>query len=434
MRFRTRTVGLACAVAAWLLFPEPAAAQSLDSGDTAWMAVSTVLVLFLTIPGLALFYGGMVRASSVVSVMSQCFGIACLVTILWVVVGYSLAFGDSLLVLGDVSKIFYQGVSEHVLWGTIPESVFATFQLAFAIAAAALYVGTFVERTRFTSVLVFTAFWSLLVYAPITHWIWGGGWLGRMGLMDYAGGIVVNVTAGTTALMAIIILGPRPGFPEQVSPPHNIPLTMTGAGMLWLGWMGFSGGSAVAADGNATLAMAVTHMSASAGAFTWLLLERARHGRPKALGAAIGMVAGLAAVTPAAGFVGPVGALVIGTSAGLLCFATAAFFRNVLGLDDSMDVVSAHLIGGVLGAMLAGVLSSRALGLLGGQEDIFIFGQLRVQLIGVLAAVTYTAAMSWLILRIINCRPVSATTFADGMDATNHEEQGYVLENGRRSK
>ena len=379
-----------------------ASGQSLDSGDTAWMATSTALVLFMTIPGLALFYGGMVRAKSFVSVMMQCFAITCLVTILWLVAGYSLAFGDSLGMVGDLSKVFYAGVGEDVLWGTIPESIFATFQLTFAIITPALIVGTFVERVRFSAVLLFTAFWTLLVYAPVAHWVWGGGWLGNLGVLDFAGGIVVHTTAGTAALVAVMVFGPRHGFPEKIPQPHNVALSVAGAGMLWVGWLGFNGGSAIAADGNAALAITATHIAAASGAFTWMMLEWLRYGKPSAIGAVTGMVAGLATVTPSAGFVGPMGALVIGGSAGGLCLVAVRLLKQTLKIDDSLDVVGVHLVGGVLGTILAGVFASKSLGVFGGQEDISILSQLGVQIFGLVVTVFYTGVVTWVILAIVN--------------------------------
>ena len=418
-------------LAALLLSPVDAFAQSLDSGDTAWLATATVLVLFMTVPGLALFYGGMVRAGSVVSVMLQCFAIACLVTILWLVAGYSLAFGDSLALVGALNRLLYSGVGEDVLWGSIPEPIFATFQLTFAIITSALLVGTFVERLRFSAVLLFTAFWTLLVYAPVTHWIWGGGWLGTIGVLDFAGGIVVHVTAGATALVAILVLGPRPGFPARVPPPHNLTLTIAGAAMLWVGWMGFNGGSAVAADGNAGLAIAATQISGAAGAFTWMMLEWRLRGRPSAIGVVTGAIAGLASVTPAAGFVGPGAALLIGMSAGVVCLGAVRMLRNALKWDDSLDVIGVHLVGGALGTVLAGVLAHSAFGLFGGQENFSILRQIPVQLIGVAVTIVYTMAVSWVILAIVNAmvrQRVSEAMLTDGLDKALHDEWGYVLD------
>lgn len=325
--------------------------QSLDSGDTAWMSMSTALVLFMTVPGLALFYGGMVHANSMVSVLMQCFAVTCLVTILWLIAGYTLAFGSSVTVAGDLSKALYAGVGEEVLWGTIPESIFATFHLTFAIITSALIVGTLVERIRFSAVLLFTAFWTLLVYSPVAHWVWGGGWLGELGVLDFAGGLVVHVTAGTASLVAVLVLGPRHGFPGRIPPPHNTTLTVAGGAILWVGWLGFNGGSAIAADGNATLAIAVTQIAAAAGALAWMILEWVRRGKPRVLGAVTGMIAGLASVTPAAGFVGPAGALVIGALSGALCLLAAEFLGKALRIDDSLDVVAVHLVGGILGTI-----------------------------------------------------------------------------------
>ncbi len=427
----TKTIVGAILATALLITPVDVSAQSLDSGDTAWLATATVLVLFMTIPGLALFYGGMVRAGSVVSVMLQCFAITCVVSILWFIAGYSLAFGDSLGIVGTLNRILYSGLGEDVLWGSIPEPTFAMFQLTFAIITSALLVGTFVERLRFSAVLLFTAFWTLLVYAPVTHWVWGGGWLGTIGVLDFAGGIVVHVTAGATALVAILVLGPRPGFPARVPRPHNLPLSIAGAGMLWVGWMGFNGGSAIAADGNAGLAMAVTHISAAAGAFTWMMLEWLRRGRPSALGTITGAVAGLATITPAAGFVGPGAALLIGISAGSVCLGAVTMLRNVLKWDDSLDVIGVHLAGGALGTLLTSVLANSALGLFGGQESFSILRQIPVQLIGVVVTVIYTMAVSWVILAIVNAmvrQRVSETTLAEGLDAAVHDEWGYVLD------
>ena len=404
--------------------------ESLDGGDTAWVLTSTALVLFMTIPGLALFYAGMVRANSVLSVLLQCFAITCLVTILWLIAGYSLAFGNSLTVVGDLSKFLYNGVGEDALSGTIPESIFATFQLTFAIITPALIVGAFVERIRFSAVLLFTAFWSLLVYAPIAHWVWGGGWLGEIGLMDFAGGTVVHITAGTAAVVAAVVLGPRRGFPEQTQPPHNMTLTVAGAAMLWVGWFGFNGGSALAANGDAAMALTVTHISAAAGAFTWMMIEWIRYGKPSALGAVTGMVAGLGTITPASGYVGPAGALVIGIAAGTVCFFATNFMKRTLKIDDSLDVFPVHAVGGALGTILTAVFASTALGVFSGQEEISIPSQLGVQAIGVLATVGYTAVGTWIILKIVGALVglrVSDEQETEGLDLVFHNERGYTL-------
>ena len=405
--------------------------DALDSGDSAWILTSTALVLFMTIPGLALFYGGLVRANNVLSVLLQCFAITCMVTILWLVAGYSLAFGDTVGgAFGSLSKYLYNGVMESSLSGTIPESIFATFQLTFAIITPALIIGAFAERMRFSAVLLFTALWSLLIYSPVAHWVWGGGWLGDMGLMDFAGGTVVHVTAGTAAVVAAMVLGPRRGFPGHVQPPHNMTLTVAGAAMLWVGWFGFNGGSALAANGDAAMALTVTHISAAAGAFTWMLIEWLRYGKPSALGAVTGMVAGLGTITPASGFVGPAGALVIGIAAGAVCLFATTFMKQKLKIDDTLDVFPVHGVGGALGTILTGVFASSALGVFSGQEGISIPSQLGVQALGVLVVVAYTAIGTWVLLKITGAvvgNRVSDEEETEGLDLVAHNERGYIL-------
>ena len=417
------SVALFGGVAAW--------GDALDSGDSAWILTSTALVLFMTIPGLALFYGGLVRANNVLSVLLQCFAITCMVTILWLVAGYSLAFGDTVGgAFGSLSKYLYNGVAESSLNGTIPESIFATFQLTFAIITPALIIGAFAERMRFSAVLLFTALWSLLIYSPVAHWVWGGGWLGDLGLMDFAGGTVVHVTAGTAAVVAAMVLGPRRGFPGHVQPPHNMTLTVAGAAMLWVGWFGFNGGSALAANGDAAMALTVTHISAAAGAFTWMLIEWLRYGKPSALGAVTGMVAGLGTITPASGFVGPAGALVIGIAAGAVCLFATTFMKQKLKIDDTLDVFPVHGVGGALGTILTGVFASSALGVFSGQEGISIPSQLGVQALGVLVVVAYTAAGTWLLLKITGAvvgNRVSDEEETEGLDLVAHNERGYIL-------
>ena len=405
--------------------------DSLDSGDSAWILTSTALVLFMTIPGLALFYGGLVRANNVLSVLLQCFAITCMVTILWLVAGYSLAFGHTVGgAFGSLSKYLYNGVMESSLNGTIPESIFATFQLTFAIITPALIIGAFAERMRFSAVLLFTALWSLLIYSPVAHWVWGGGWLGDMGLMDFAGGTVVHVTAGTAAVVAAMVLGPRRGFPGHVQPPHNMTLTVAGAAMLWVGWFGFNGGSALAANGDAAMALTVTHISAAAGAFTWMLIEWLRYGKPSALGAVTGMVAGLGTITPASGFVGPAGALVIGIAAGAVCLFATTFMKQKLKIDDTLDVFPVHGVGGALGTILTGVFASSALGVFSGQEGISIPSQLGVQALGVLVVVAYTAVGTWVLLKVTGAvvgNRVSDEEETEGLDLVAHNERGYIL-------
>ena len=406
------------------------AADTLDGGDTAWILTATALVLFMTIPGLSLFYAGLVRVRNVLSVLMQCFTIVCVVTILWLIVGYSLAFDDGLPIVGGLSKAMFAGVGEDAMSGTIPESAFATFQLTFAIITVALIVGGFAERMRFSSVLIFSTLWLLLVYAPICHWVWGGGWLGQMGLLDFAGGTVVHITAGTAAVVAAIVIGSRRGFPEQIMVPHNMTLTVAGAGMLWVGWFGFNGGSALASNGDAAMAITVTHISAAAGAFTWMVAEWIRYGKPSALGAVTGMVAGLGTITPASGFVGPAGALVIGIAAGFVCFVATNFMKRTLKIDDSLDVFPVHGVGGALGTILTGVFASNALGIFGGQQDIAIGTQVGIQAVGVFATVAYTAIATFIILKIVDVvtgNRVTEEQETEGLDLVLHNERGYDL-------
>ena len=406
------------------------AADTLDGGDTAWILTATALVLFMTIPGLSLFYAGLVRARNVLSVLMQCFTIVCVVTILWLIVGYSLAFDDGLPVVGGLSKVMFAGVGEDAMSGTIPESSFATFQLTFAIITVALIVGGFAERMRFSSVLIFSTLWLLLVYAPICHWVWGGGWLGELGLLDFAGGTVVHITAGTAAVVAAIVVGSRRGFPEQNMVPHNMTLTVAGAGMLWVGWFGFNGGSALASNGDAAMAITVTHISAAAGAFTWMVAEWIRYGKPSALGAVTGMVAGLGTITPASGFVGPAGALVIGIAAGFVCFVATNFMKRKLRIDDSLDVFPVHGVGGALGTILTGVFASNALGIFSGQQDIAIGTQVGIQAVGVFATVAYTAIATFIILKIVDVvtgNRVTEEQETEGLDLVMHNERGYDL-------
>jgi Amt family ammonium transporter len=402
----------------------------MNGGDTAWMLTSTALVLFMTIPGLALFYGGLVRTKNVLSVLMQCFAITCVVSLLWLLAGYSMAFADGNGFIGGLSKMLFAGVTEGALKGTIPETAFSLFQLTFAIITPALVVGGFAERMRFGACLLFAALWFLAVYAPVCHWVWGGGWLGELGVKDFAGGIVVHITAGAGALTAALVLGSRRGFPHQVSPPHNMTLTVAGAGMLWVGWFGFNGGSALAANGDAAMAMLVTHISASAGAFVWLVAEWIRFGKPSALGAVTGMVAGLGTITPASGFVGPAGALVIGLSAGILCFGATNYLKRTLHVDDSLDVFPVHGVGGLLGTLLTGVFASNALGIFSGQDTIEIGHQLGVQAIGAFSTLVYTVVVTFVVLKLVALVTplrVSAEEETEGLDLVLHNERGYDL-------
>ncbi|OUX40351.1 MAG: ammonia channel protein, partial [Proteobacteria bacterium TMED261] len=352
----------------WIAFP--VSAEGLDGGDTAWIMTSTALVLFMTIPGLSLFYAGLVRSRNVLSVLMQCFTITCLMSVLWLVVGYSLAFGDGGSLnqfIGGLGNFLMGGIQEETLSGSIPESNFALFQMTFAIITPALIVGGFAERMRFSAVVIFSAAWLILVYAPVCHWVWGGGWLGDMGLMDFAGGTVVHVTAGVAAIVIAMVIGNRSGFPEQAMPPHNMTMTITGAAMLWVGWFGFNGGSALAANGDAAMAMLVTHISAAAGALTWMTMEWQKYGKPSALGLVTGMVAGLATITPASGYVGPGGALIIGIAGGVICFLATNFIKRTLKIDDSLDVFPVHGVGGALGMLATAIFASSSIGLFSGQ-------------------------------------------------------------------
>ena len=325
--------------------------QELDGANTSWIMTSTALVLFMTIPGLSLFYAGLVRSKNVLSVLMQCFAITCLASIIWLVFGYSIAFGDGgsfNAYFGNLDNILMGNITEGSMAGDIPESVFAMFQMTFAVITPALIVGAFAERMRFSAMLLFSALWLVVVYAPITHWVWGGGWLGEMGLLDFAGGTVVHITAGVAALVAALVIGNRKGFPTQAMPPHNLTITVAGAGMLWVGWFGFNGGSALAANGDAGMAILVTHISAATGSLAWMMMEWIRHGKPSVLGIVTGMVAGLGTITPASGFVGPGGALVIGFSAGIVCYYATQAIKQKFKIDDSLDVFPVHGVGGIL--------------------------------------------------------------------------------------
>jgi Amt family ammonium transporter len=432
MRFLT--VRHSLGLTALLLSPLTALAgeAEMNGADTAWIMTSTALVLFMTLPGLAMFYGGLVRTKNVLSVLMQCFAIAGLASILWLVVGYSLAFGEGNALIGDFSRVLLAGVGRETLSGTIPESIFMLFQMTFAIITPALIIGGFAERMRFSSMLLFSALWLLLVYVPITHWVWGGGWLGAMGLYDFAGGTVVHITAGVAALVAAMVMGPRQGFGTASLMPHNMTMTIAGAGMLWVGWFGFNGGSALASDGNAAMAMLVTHISAATGAMTWMVREWIKFGKPSALGAVTGMVAGLGTITPASGFVGPGGALVIGLLAGAVCFTATNYLKQVLKIDDSLDVFPVHGVGGMLGTLMAGVFASTSLGVFSGYgfaEGISSMGgQLMVQFVGVIATVGFTAVVSFILLKLVDKLiglRVTRDQEIEGLDIVLHEERGY---------
>ena len=419
-----------------LLLPIQAFAEELNGANTSWILTSTALVLFMTIPGLSLFYGGLVRSKNALSVLMQCFSITCLASIIWFAFGYSLAFGNGGSLnsyIGDLSNFFMGNITEESMEGDIPESVFALFQMTFAIITPALIVGAFAERMRFSAMLLFSALWLIVVYAPITHWVWGGGWLGEMGLLDFAGGTVVHITAGVGALVAALVLGNRKGFPQQAMPPHNLTMTVTGAGMLWVGWFGFNGGSALAANGDAGMAMLVTHISAAAGSLAWMMMEWTKHGKPSVLGIVTGMVAGLGTITPASGFVGPAGALVIGLSAGVICYYATQAIKQRFHIDDSLDVFPVHGVGGMLGTLLAGIFASDQLGVFSGQgynEGMNMASQVSVQITGIIATFAYTAVITYLLLKLIDNLLVLRVDEEDeirGLDLVEHDERGYDL-------
>jgi Amt family ammonium transporter len=415
-------------------FAQEAAPPSVNSGDTAWLLTATALVLFMTLPGLALFYGGLVRTKNVLSVLAQCFAITCLVSVMWLVVLYSLAFSEGGPFVGGLSKAMFRGVAEGTVSGTIPETVFAMFQLTFAVITPALVVGAFAERMKFSAMLLFTGLWVLLVYAPVCHWVWASdGWLFKQGLLDFAGGTVVHTTCGIAALVAAVTMGSRNGFPSTPMLPHNMTVVVMGAGMLWVGWFGFNAGSALAANGNAGMAMLVTHMSAAAGALSWMAMEWIRYKRPSVLGIVTGTVAGLATITPASGYVGPGGALVIGLAAGVLCFTATSYMKRVMKIDDSLDVFPVHGIGGMAGTIMAGVFASDALGVFSGQgfaEGMTMGKQLGVQALGVISVAAYTGVLTWVLLKIIDKTlglRVSPEEENVGLDQTQHNERGYDI-------
>ena len=404
----------------------------LSAGDTAWMLTATALVLFMTIPGLSLFYAGMVRAKNVLSVLMQCFTITALMTILWALYGYSIAFGGEGAYWGGLDKLFLRGVTVDSLSGSIPETVFMTFQMTFAIITPALIVGAFAERMKFSAMLWFMGLWLTLVYAPITHWGWGdGGWLGNMGILDFAGGTVVHINAGIAGLVAALVLGKRKGYPTSPMPPHNLGYTMIGAAMLWVGWFGFNAGSELAADGTAGMAMAVTQIAAAAAALGWMFCEWLSHGKPSVLGIASGAVGGLVAITPASGFVGPMGALAIGIAAGVGCFLAATTLKRKIGYDDSLDVFGVHAVGGIIGALLTGVFAAEALGGAGfGSGISSIGGQVQTQAIGIIATIVYTGVVSFILLKVIGSvmgLRVNEEQEAEGLDVALHDERGYNL-------
>ena len=411
----------------------PAADAAVVNGaDTAWIIVASALVLFMTIPGLALFYGGLVRTKNVLSVLMQCFAITAVVSIAWVLFGYSLAFTDGgsiNAVLGGLEKAFLASVTPDSITGTIPESVFVMFQMTFAIITPALVVGGFAERMKFSAMLLFSIGWFFLVYVPLTHWVWGGGWLQQMGLLDFAGGTVVHINAGVAALVAALVLGERRGFPQTAMLPHNLTLSVIGAGMLWVGWFGFNAGSALSAGGSAGMAMLVTHIGAAGGVLAWSLFEWFKFSKPSMLGAVTGMVAGLGTITPASGYVGPMGALLIGLIAGTSCFFATQYIKRVLRIDDSLDVFSVHGVGGIIGTISAGIFAG-VLGGVGYAEGMTMGSQVYVQAVGVVATLAWSGIVTWVLLKLVDVLlglRVTAEQETEGLDLTQHNETGYNL-------
>ncbi len=419
------------ALLAVALAAAPVQAAEPDSGNTAWILTATALVLFMTLPGLALFYGGLVRSRHVLSVFMHCVVIACLASVLWLVLAYSLAFDDGGAanpVIGGLGRAFLAGVGTDTLAGDIPETVFFMFQMTFAIITPALIVGAYPERVKFPAVVLFSAAWLILVYAPVTHWVWGGGWLAELGVMDFAGGLVVHATAGVSALVFAILLGPRSGFPRELRPPHSPGMTMAGAAMLWVGWFGFNAGSALAANGSAGMAMVVTHISAAAASLTWMAIEWIKYGKPSLVGTVTGTIAGLATITPASGFVGPLGGLVFGIAAGAVCFVAVQLIKQRFKIDDSLDVFAVHGVGGVLGTLLTAFFATSALGGLGLPEGRTVIGQLGVQALGAVAVVIWAGVASFIILKVVSALTglrVSTEIETEGLDVTVHGEHAY---------
>lgn len=419
-----------------LTLPTIGHADSLNGANTAWIITATALVLFMTIPGLSLFYGGLVRVKNVLSILMQCFAITCAASLIWLICGYSLAFTDGGSMnswIGGLDNFMLGNVMEDTLAGDIPESVFAMFQMTFAIITPALIIGAFAERIKFSAVMIFSCIWLLVVYVPVTHWVWGGGWLQEMGLLDFAGGTVVHVTAGTAALVAALVIGNRKGFQQHAMTPHNLTMTITGAGMLWVGWFGFNAGSALAANGDAGMAMLVTHISAATGSLAWMMMEWIKYGKPSVLGIVTGMVAGLGTITPASGFVGPGGALIIGFTAGIVCYYATQLIKQRFKIDDSLDVFPVHGVGGILGTILAGIFASSELGVFSGQgyaEGMVMLSQLKVQFIGVASTLIYTAVVTYVILKLVDMMvglrvDVEQETY--GLDLSQHDERGYDI-------
>jgi Amt family ammonium transporter len=401
----------------------------MNEANTAWILVSTALVLLMTLPGLALFYAGLVSSKNTLSTLAQCFVIACIASIIWFVCGYSLAFNGDGLYFGNLDKMFLSGINIDSLSGDIPETLFVMFQMTFAIITPALIVGAYVERIKFSAVILITAIWLILVYSPVTHWVWGGGWLAQMGVMDFAGGLVVHTTAGISALVIAKILGERNGFPRSVKPPHSPVIAMIGAALLWVGWFGFNAGSALAANQNAAMAMLVTHISAASATVTWMLIDWYKNGKPGLVGMITGMVAGLATVTPASGYIGPMGGLILGISSGFACYWFVGFIKNAINIDDSLDVFAVHGVGGILGTLLCGLLATSNYGGLGLETT--VWAQTKVQVIGVLSISLYTLVVTTIIVllvrKLVGLRVSEQEEKTDGLDFGSHGESSYHL-------
>jgi Amt family ammonium transporter len=423
-----KRLGTGLIAASLVASPVFAADSAIDSGDTAWILTATALVLLMTLPGLALFYAGLVQSKNIVSVLMHHFAIAALMSILWVIAGYSLAFSGDGAWFGDLANSFMSNISLDSASGTIPESVFAAFQMTFAIITPALIIGAYVERMKFAAILLFSAVWLLAVYAPVTHWVWGGGIMAEWGVLDFAGGIVVHATAGTAALVCALVVGKRRGFPTSVQPPHSPLLTMIGASMLWIGWFGFNGGSALGAGNSAGMALLVTHIAAATASLVWMFIEWFRFGRPSLVGIVTGMVAGLATVTPASGFIGVPGGLILGLAGGVACYVTVDLIRVRLKIDDSLDVFAVHGVGGILGSLLVAYLALPAFGGLGLADGVTAGSQFMVQLASVAITVLWTGIGSYVILKVIGAvigLRVDQQDEIEGLDLSQHGERGY---------
>ena len=399
----------------------------MNGANTAWILTSSALVLFMTLPGLGLFYAGLVKSRNTISTLAQCYGIAAVASVVWFVAGYSIAFSGENNYVGDLSKAFLSGVSLKSLSGDIPEILFVMFQMTFAIITPALIVGAYVERIKFSAVLFISTLWILAVYAPVTHWVWGGGWLADMGVFDFAGGLVVHATAGVSAIVIVKVLGPRVGFPEYFDPPHSPVIAMVGAGMLWVGWFGFNGGSALAANANAGMAILVTHISAATATLVWMFIDWYRNGKPGLVGIITGTIAGLATVTPASGFIGPMGGFILGLLSGALCYYCVNLIKFKLQIDDSLDVMAVHGVGGILGTLLAGILASETFGGLGLEKT--VMQQTIVQAIGVVSVVAFSAIVTYVIClitkSIFGLRVAEEQEISEGLDLGTHGEQSY---------